>query len=81
MKTWGRLLLWRSLTVQNGRGLDVEIWCRIILRLRNILGRKTGHQGKVISKYFPKGIEVLNDIENYDAIKAGNIDEEGKNNF
>ena len=29
----------------------------IILRLRNILGRKTGHQGKPISRYFPKGME------------------------
>ena len=31
----------------------------IILRLRNILGRKTGHQEKPISKYFPKGLKVL----------------------
>ena len=53
----------------------------IILRLRNILGRKTGHQGKVISKYFPKGMEVLKDIENNDAIKSGNIDEEAKKQF
>ena len=30
----------------------------IILRLRNILGRKTGHQGKSINRYFTK-------IENY----------------
>ena len=28
----------------------------IILRLRNILGRKTGHQGKPMNKYFPTGI-------------------------
>ena len=35
----------------------------IILRLRNILGRKTGHQGKPMSRYFPKGMEVLKDIE------------------
>ena len=34
----------------------------IILRLRNILGRKTGHQGKPIDKYFPKKMEVLKDI-------------------
>ena len=26
----------------------------IILRLRNILGRKTGHHGKPINKYFSK---------------------------
>ena len=36
----------------------------IILRLRNILGRKTGHQGKPMNRYFPKGMEVLKDIEN-----------------
>ena len=36
----------------------------IILRLRNILGRKTGFQGKPMSRYFPKGMEVLKDIEN-----------------
>ena len=36
----------------------------IILRLRNILGRKTGHQGKQMSRYFPRGMEVLKDIEN-----------------
>ena len=27
----------------------------IILRLRNILGRKTGHQEKSTNKYFPRG--------------------------
>ena len=40
----------------------------IILRLRNILGRKTGHQGKQMSRYFPRGVEVLKDIENNEAI-------------
>ena len=40
----------------------------IILRLRNILGRKTGHQGKPMSRYFPK-TQVLKDIENNEAIK------------
>ena len=35
----------------------------IILRLRNILGRKTGYQGKPTNRYFPKGMEVLKDIE------------------
>ena len=35
----------------------------IILRLRNILGRKTGHQGKPMGGYFPKGMEVLKDID------------------
>ena len=53
----------------------------IILRLRNILGRKTGHQGKPMSRYFPKGMEVLKDIENNEAIKSGNLDEEAKKQF
>ena len=53
----------------------------IILRLRNILGRKTGHQGKPMNKYFPRGMEVLKDIENNEAIKSGNIDEEAKKQF
>jgi len=53
----------------------------IILRLRNILGRKTGHQRKPISRYFPKGVEVLKDIENNEAIKTGNVDEEVKKQF
>ena len=44
----------------------------IILRLRNILGRKTGHQGKPMSRHFPKGMEVLRDIEKNEAIKTGN---------
>ena len=53
----------------------------IILRLRNILGRKTGHQAKNSSRYFPKGMEVLRDIENNEAIKSGNVDEEIKKSF
>ena len=53
----------------------------IILRLRNILGRRTGHQGKPTNRYFPKGMEVLKDIENNEAIKSGNVDEEAKKNF
>ena len=53
----------------------------IILRLRNILGRKTGHQGKPASRYFPKGMEVLKDIENNEAIKTGDVDEEAKKQF
>jgi len=53
----------------------------IILRLRNVLGRKTGHQEKPVSRHFPKGMEVLKDIENNEAIKSGNIDEEAKKNF
>ena len=53
----------------------------IILRLRNILGRKTGHQGKPMSRYFPRGMETLQDIENNEAIKSGNVDEEAKKQF
>tara|TARA_Y100000590_G_scaffold446347_1_gene579924 strand:+ start:2695 stop:3297 length:603 start_codon:yes stop_codon:yes gene_type:complete len=53
----------------------------IILRLRNILGRKTGHQTKSVGRFFPKGMEVLKDIENNEAIKSGNIDENAKKQF
>ena len=53
----------------------------IILRLRNILGRRTGQEGKQMKRYFPKGMKVLKDIENNEAIKTGNVDEEAKNNF
>ena len=53
----------------------------IILRLRNILGRKTGHQSKPARRYFPKGMEVLKDIENNEAIRTGNVDDEIKKNF
>ena len=53
----------------------------IILRLRNILGRKTGHQEKPVNRHFPRGLETLKDIENNEAIKSGNIDEEAKKQF
>ena len=53
----------------------------VILRLRNVLGRKTGHQGKRTNKYFPKGLGVMKDIENNEAIKTGNIDENAKKQF
>ena len=53
----------------------------IILRLRNILGRRTGHQEKSTNRYFPRGMEVLKDIENNEAIKSGNVDEEVKKQF
>jgi len=53
----------------------------IILRLRNILGRKTGHQGKPMSRYFPKGVGVLKDIENNQAIQENEVDEEAKKKF
>ena len=53
----------------------------IILRLRNILGRKTGHQSKPTNNYFPKGVEVLRDIEKNEDIKSGNVSEEVKKQF
>jgi len=53
----------------------------IFLRLRNILGRKTGHQRKTVNKFFPKGMEVLKDIENNDAIKNNLVDENAKKQF
>ena len=53
----------------------------IFLRLRNILGRKTGHQRKTVNKYFPKGVEVLKDIENNEAIKNNLVDENAKKQF
>ena len=53
----------------------------IVLRLRNILGRKTGHQAKSVNKYFPRGLEVIRDIENNEAIKTGNVDEDAKKQF
>jgi predicted lipid-binding transport protein (Tim44 family) len=53
----------------------------IILRLRNILGRKTGHEGKPMSRQFPRGMETLQDIENNEAIRSGNVDEKAKENF
>ena len=53
----------------------------IILRLRNILGRKTGYQEKPKNKYFPQGLDVLKDMENNEAIKKNNVDEEVKKQF
>tara|TARA_B100000029_G_scaffold489124_1_gene546541 strand:+ start:383 stop:985 length:603 start_codon:yes stop_codon:yes gene_type:complete len=53
----------------------------IILRLRNILGRRMGHQGKPMNRYFPKGMETLNDIENNEEIKNNNVNEEVKKQF
>jgi len=53
----------------------------IILRLRNILGRKTGYQGKPKNKYFPQGLEASKDMENNEAIKKNNVDEEVKKQF
>ena len=53
----------------------------VILRLRNILGRKTGHQGKPVNRYFPKGLEIVKYIENNEAIKTDNVDENAKKQF
>ena len=53
----------------------------IILRLRNILGRKTGHQGKPVNRYFPRGMETLRDVENNEAIRTNNVDEQAKEQF
>ena len=50
----------------------------VILRLRNILGRKTGHQSKSTNRFFPKGLEVIKDVENNEAIKTGNVEENAK---
>ena len=53
----------------------------VFLRLRNILGRKTGHQGKPRDSIFPRGMEIIKDIENNEAIKTGNVDEQAKKQF
>tara|TARA_Y100001960_G_scaffold310938_1_gene370977 strand:- start:208 stop:810 length:603 start_codon:yes stop_codon:yes gene_type:complete len=53
----------------------------IILRLRNILGRRSGHENKPMNRYFPKGMEVMQDIENNEAIRNNNVDEEVKKKF
>ena len=53
----------------------------IILRLRNILGRKTGHQGKSMGKHFSQRLGVLKDIENNEAIKNNLVNEETKKQF
>ena len=53
----------------------------IILRLRNILGRKTGHQEKPMNVPFSKGMKIFKDIENNEAIRENNVDEEVKKQF
>ena len=53
----------------------------IILRLRNILGRKTGHQGKPINMPFEKGMQILKDVENNESIRENNVNEEVKKQF
>ena len=53
----------------------------IILRLRNILGRKTGHKGKPMGNYFHGRMETPKDMGNNEAIKTGDVDEEAKKHF
>ena len=53
----------------------------IFLRLKNVLGRRTGHQGKTVKRFELRGMEVLKDIENNEAIKSGNVDENAKKMF
>ena len=40
-----------------------------------------GHQGKPTSRYFPSGVATLKDIENNEAIKSNNVEEEAKKKF
>ena len=53
----------------------------IILRLRNVLGRRTGHQGKAVSRFYPKNFKTIQDIENNEAIKNNDVNEEVKKQF
>ena len=53
----------------------------IILRLRNILGKKTGHQGKTTDKHLSKGLAAIKDIENNEDINSDNVDENAKKQF
>jgi predicted lipid-binding transport protein (Tim44 family) len=55
----------------------------IILRLRNVLGRRSGHSGKSksVEKYFGRSQGILKDIENNEAIKSGDISDEVKKEF
>ena len=53
----------------------------IFLRLRNILGRKIDHQEKPRNKFFPRGLEIIKDIENNEAIKSNNVVEDVKKQF
>ena len=53
----------------------------IFLRLRNILGRKTGHQDKSMNKSFSKEFGIIKDIENNEAIKTNNVEESAKKQF
>tara|TARA_B110000014_G_scaffold178504_1_gene128090 strand:- start:912 stop:1130 length:219 start_codon:yes stop_codon:yes gene_type:complete len=53
----------------------------IILRLRNILGRKMGHQGKSMNRYFSAGGKTLKDIKNNEDIKKITLMRKQKSNF
>ena len=50
----------------------------IILRLRNILGRKTGYHGKPMNRRSYKNMEALKDTKNYEDIKTKDIEEQTK---
>jgi len=53
----------------------------IILRLRNILGRKTGYQGRPMNKHSYKSMESAKDTKNDKAIKTKDIEEKAKEQF
>ena len=53
----------------------------IILRLRNILGRKTGYQGKPMNRHSYKNMETFKDTKNDEAIKTKDIEEQAKEQF
>ena len=54
----------------------------IILRLRNILGRKTGYEQKIMTGSFPKGVRTLEEMEeDNDALKNQQLTEEVKKHF
>ena len=61
--------------------LLVALAAFIILRLRNILGRKTGYQGKPMNKRSYKNMEALKDKKNDEAIKTKDIEEQAKEQF
>ena len=53
----------------------------IILRLRNILGRKTGHQGKPMKQVFSQRHGSSQGHWKQWSYKKGNVDEEAKKQF
>ena len=53
----------------------------IILRLRNILGRKTGYQGRPTNRHSYRNMEALKDTKTGEAIKTKDIEEQAKEQF